>query len=149
METFRDAWPDPRLALENMPAIHRDLSFVGTSADELAALGGGRAGRYCLDMAHLYVASNYLGRDYAVELAGFEDLDVVYQHLSNSPAGSVRDRHRPLDSPDGGVPLDRVMARVRAHPEVTTCLEYKSADGAIYDAQLAVFDALYRRYGSG
>jgi sugar phosphate isomerase/epimerase len=24
METFRDAWPDPRLALENMPAIHRD-----------------------------------------------------------------------------------------------------------------------------
>lgn len=149
MASFRDAWPDPRLALENMPAIHRDLSFVGISAGELAALGGGSGGRYCLDMAHLYVASNHRGWDYGAALAAFEALPVVYHHLSNSPAGSVRDRHRPLDAPDGGVPMDRVMARVRAHSDVTTCLEYKSADGAIYGEQLRVFDDLYRRYAHG
>ncbi|MEN6341489.1 MAG: TIM barrel protein [Methanospirillum sp.] len=146
MAAFLDDWPDPRLVLENMPAVHRDLSFVGTSASELAALGLGRVRGYCLDLAHLYVASNFRGWDYGAALAAFEPLPVVYHHLSNSPAGSIRDRHLPLDSPDGGVPFEDVIAWIAAHPATTTCLEYKTAGGGIYDAQLAIFDELYRRY---
>ena len=147
MAAFLDAWPDPRLILENLPAVHRDLVFVGTSADELLILGLGRVGGYCLDLAHLYVASNFFGWDYAAALAAFDELPVAYHHLSNSPLGSVRDRHLPLDAPDGGLPFDRVIARVRSHPKTTTCLEYKTAGGGVYEAQLAAFDALYRRYG--
>jgi endonuclease IV len=146
MAAFYDEWIDPRLALENMPAVHRDLAFVGTSAGELAALGLGRVPGYCLDLAHLYVASNYHGRDYAAELAAFGFLHVVYHHLSNSPGGSVRDRHLPLDAPDGGVPFEHAVPWVAAHPAITTCLEYKTAAGGVYDAQLAVFDGLYGRY---
>lgn len=146
MADFLDAWPDPRLALENMPAIHRDLSFVGTSASELAAFGLGRVRGYCLDLAHLYVASNFHGWNYRAALAAFEELPVVYHHLSNSPAGSVRDRHLPLDVPDGGVPFEDAIGWIAAHPSTMTCLEYKTAGGGIYDAQLAVFDAIYRRY---
>jgi endonuclease IV len=147
MAMFLDSWSDPRLILENLPAIHRDLVFVGTSAEDLRLLGGGRIRGYCLDLAHLFVASNYFGWNYADALAGFEDLNVVYQHLSNSPAGSVRDRHLPLDAPEGGVPFDQVMAWIRCHPANTTCLEYKKSTGGVYEAQLAVFDTLYRRHG--
>ncbi len=146
MAAFLDAWPDPRLVLENMPAIHRDLSFVGTSAQELRELGLGRVSGYCLDLAHLYVASNFRGWDYGAALAAFESLPVVYHHLSNSPAGSVRDRHLPLDAPDGGVPFEHAIAWIAAHGATTTCLEYKTAGGGVYDAQLTVFDELYRRY---
>jgi sugar phosphate isomerase/epimerase len=146
MAAFYDAWADPRLVLENMPAVHRDLSFVGTSAPELRELGLGRVSGYCLDLAHLYVASNFRGWDYAAALSAFEALPVVYHHLSNSPAGSIRDRHLPLDAPDGGVPLERVISWIAAHPGTTTCLEYKTAGGGVYDAQLAVFDGLYRRF---
>lgn len=149
MTAFLDAWGDPRLVLENMPAIHRDLSFVGTSASELTELGLGRVRGYCLDLAHLYVASNYRGWDYAAALAEFEPLPVVYHHLSNSPVGSVRDRHIPLNAPDSGVPFEHAIAWIAAHPENTTCLEYKTAGGGVYEAQLAAFDALYRRYASG
>lgn len=146
MAAFLDAWHDPRLVLENMPAIHRDLSFVGTSAAELASLGLGRVRGYCLDLAHLFVASNFHGWNYSAALAAFESLPVVYHHLSNSPVGSIRDRHLPLDAPDGGVPFEDAIAWIAAHAATTTCLEYKTAGGGVYDAQLAVFDALYRRY---
>ncbi len=146
MAAFLDAWTDPRLVLENMPAIHGDLAFVGSSASELAGLGLGRVRGYCLDLAHLYVASNFYEWDYAAALAAFEELPVVYHHLSNSPAGSVRDRHSPLDAPDGGVPFEYAIPWIAAHPAMTTCLEYKTAGGGIYEAQLAVFDGLYRQY---
>ena len=149
MAAFFDAWADPRLVLENMPAIHRDLSFVGTSAPELAGLGLGRVRGYCLDLAHLYVASNFFGWDYAAALAAFGELPVAYHHLSNSPAGSVRDRHSPLDAPDGGVPFEHAIPWIASRPATTTCLEYKTAGGGIYEAQLAAFDALYRRYAHG
>jgi endonuclease IV len=149
MAAFLDAWPDPRLVLENMPAIHRDLSFVGTSAPELAALGLGRVRGYCLDLAHLYVASNFHGWEYGAALAAFEALPVVYHHLSNSPVGSVRDRHIPLDAPDSGVPFEHAIPWIAAHAATMTCLEFKTAGGGVYDAQLAAFDALYRRYARG
>ena len=149
MDTFFDAWADQRLVLENMPAIHRDLSFVGTSAADLRELGRGRVSGYCLDLAHLYVASNYHGWDYGSALAAFDSLPVVYHHLSNSPLGSVRDRHIMLDAPDSGVPFEHAIAWIAAHPENTTCLEFKTAGGGVYAAQLAAFDALYRRYGFG
>ncbi len=146
MAAFLEDWPDPRLVLENMPAISGGLHFLGTSAEELLALGGGRVQGYCLDLAHLYVASNYFGWEYAAALAAFEPLPVVFHHLSNSPAGSVRDRHIPLDAPDSGVPFEHAMAWIRAHPANTTCLEYKDAGGGLYEAQLAAFDALYRQH---
>ena len=149
MAAFLDDWTDPRLVLENMPAIHRDLVFVGTSATELAALGDGRVPGYCLDLAHLYVASNYRGWDYGVALAAFGDLPVRYHHLSNSPAGSIRDRHLPLDAPGGGVPFEHAISWIAAHASTMTCLEYKTAGGGVYDAQLAVFDNLYRRHAHG
>jgi len=146
MSAFLDTWSDPRLILENLPAIGRDVSFTGTSAGDLLALGGGRVSGFCLDLAHLYVAANHFGWDYPVALAAFDHLPVVYQHLSNSPRGSPRDRHTPLDSPDGGVPFEHAIAWIAVHPQNTTCLEYKTAGGGVYDAQLAAFDALYRRH---
>ena len=149
MDAFFDAWPDPRLVLENMPAVHRDLSFVGASAAELREFGRGRVSGYCLDLAHLFVASNFFGWDYAAALAAFEALPVAYHHLSNSPTGSVRDRHISLDAPDGGVPFELVIPWIAARPATTTCLEYKTPGGGVYEAQLAVFDALYRRYAHG
>ena len=110
-------------------------------------LGRGRVSGYCLDLAHLYVASNFRGWDYGTALAAFEALPVVYHHLSNSPPGSVRDRHILLDAPDSGVPFEHAIPWVAAHRENMTCLEFKTAGGGVYDAQLAAFDALYRRYG--
>ena len=149
MALYFDEWADPRLLLENLPAISRDLRFFGVSADELRTLGHGRVQGYCLDLAHLYVASNYFGWEFAVALAAFDDLPVLFHHLSNTPAKSVLDRHTPLDAPGGGVPFEHVFAWIRAHPENTTCLEYKDAGGGLYEGQLAAFDMLYRRYARG
>ncbi len=149
MASFFDEWADPRLLLENLPAVSRDLHFLGVSADELRALAHGRVRGYCLDLAHLFVASNYLNWDYREALGEFDALPVLYHHLSNSPAGSILDRHTPLDAPDGGVPFEYAFAWIRTHPENTTCLEYKDAGGGLYGRQLAVFDALYRGYSHG
>lgn len=146
MASFLDEWTDPRLLLENLPAVSRDLRFYGTSADELRALGDGRIQGYCLDFAHLYVAANHFGWDYTAALAAFDHLPVRYHHLSNSPAGSVLDRHTPLDAPGGGVPFEHAFTWIRAHPENATCLEYKNTAAGLYEGQLGVFDALYRRY---
>lgn len=149
MAAFFDEWADPRLLLENLPAVSRDLHFLGTSADELRALGNGHVRGYCLDLAHLYVAANYYGWEYAKALAAFDALPVLYHHLSNSPSGSVLDRHTPLDAPDGGVPFEHAFAWIREHPENMTCLEYKDAGGGLYEGQLIAFDTLYRRYARG
>ncbi|MDN7026174.1 TIM barrel protein [Methanoculleus sp. FWC-SCC1] len=144
---FLDRYHDPRLTLENLPAVHAGYPFLGSTADELAALGDGRIGGYCLDFAHLYCTVNYRHLTYTDELRRFEDLNVRHQHISNSIRGSVTDQHLELDHPEGGLDFAAVFGRIAAHPSVETTLEYKRDSYGIYPRQLAVFDGLYRRYG--
>ncbi|MCC7565644.1 MAG: TIM barrel protein [Methanomicrobiaceae archaeon] len=144
--SFLDRYLDPRMILENLPAVYAGYPLLGNTADDVTALAGGRVQGCCLDFAHLYCTANYLGSDYAAEVERFAALDVRLHHLSNSPRGSTRDRHLPLDHPDGGLPFDIVIPLIAARPGVQTCLELKGA-AREYARQVAVFADLCRRYG--
>ncbi|WP_440949563.1 TIM barrel protein [Methanosphaerula subterraneus] len=145
VRSFIDRYHDRRLLIENLPSVYKDLQFVGTTAEELKSLNLSRTGGVCLDFAHLYCTANYLSTPYGEMLAAFSTLPVRFHHLSNSKTGSIKDQHLPLDHPDGGVPIDQVMAWVRTHPANQTSLEYKNSDHSIYQQQLQVFDDLYRQ----
>ncbi len=146
---FLDRYHDPRLTLENLPAVHAGFPFLGNTADELAALGDGRIGGYCLDFAHLYCTANYRNLTYEDELCRFGDLNVRHQHISNTTRGSVTDQHLELDHPDGGLDFATVFGWIGRHRSIETTLEYKRDTYAIYPRQITVFDELYHRYGSG
>jgi endonuclease IV len=146
---FLDRYHDPRLTLENLPAVHAGFPFLGTTADELAALGNGNIGGYCLDFAHLYCTANYRNLTYTDELRRFEDLNVRHQHISNTTRGSVTDQHLELDHPDGGLDFAAVFGWIAGHAAIETTLEYKRDTYAVYPRQITVFDELYHRYGSG
>jgi endonuclease IV len=144
VRSFIDLYHDRRLLIENLPSVHKDLQFIGATAEEFRSLNLSRTGGVCLDFAHLYCTANYLSLPYQEMLASFSTLPVRFHHLSNSRTGSITDQHLPLDHPDGGIEFDLVMAWVRDHPQNQTSLEYKNSDHSIYEQQLLVFDDLYR-----
>jgi endonuclease IV len=148
-ERFLDRHFDERFILENLPAVHAGYRMLGSTAAELARLGGGRIRGYCLDFAHLYCTVNLLHRPYAAELGRFGDLPVRLFHLSNSERDAATDRHLELDHPEGGIDLDCVMGWLKAHPGIPTCLEFKHGDARVYARQLPVFDHLFRTRPAG
>ncbi|MBN1193758.1 MAG: TIM barrel protein [Methanomicrobiaceae archaeon] len=145
---FLDDNRDRRILLENLPEVYDGSLFIGTTAAELRRIGQGRVRGYCLDFAHLYCAANACGRSFLRELAAFDTLRVAFCHLSNTRSGSMRDEHLALDHPEGGLDFSAVMAFLRRRPRVQTSLEYKENDPAVYDRQLRVFDAIYRKFAS-
>lgn len=144
VRSFIDLYHDRRLLIENLPSVHKDLKFIGATAEELRSLNLSRTGGVCLDFAHLYCTANYLSLPYRDLLHSFSTLPVRFHHLSNSRIGSITDQHLPLDHPEGGIEFDLVMEWVRNHPQNQTSLEYKNSAHAIYEQQLLVFDDLYR-----
>lgn len=144
VQSFIDRYHDRRLLIENLPSVHKDLQFIGTTAEELRSFNLSRTGGVCLDFAHLYCTANYRSVPYGEMLAAFLALPVRFHHLSNSRVGSITDQHLPLDHPDGGIPIDLVMEWIRNHPGNQTSLEYKNSDHSIYQQQLQVFDDLYQ-----
>ena len=140
---FLDRHADPRLALENLPAVYAGYPLLGNTAEELAALAGTKITRFCLDFPHLACTANYRHLSFADELNKFEDLDVVLHHLSNIRLGSITDEHFELDHPDGGLDLAAVFARLRRHPAVPTTLEYKEDSADVYTRQVKVFAGLW------
>ncbi|MDD4253316.1 MAG: TIM barrel protein, partial [Methanoculleus horonobensis] len=141
---FLDRHADPRLALENLPAVYAGYPLLGNTAEELAALAGIRITRFCLDFPHLACTTNYRRLSFADELNKFEDLDVVLHHLSNIRLASITDEHLELDRPDGGLDLTAVFARLRRHPAVPTTLEYKEDSADVYARQVKVFAGLWK-----
>jgi len=141
---FLDRHFDPRFTLENLPAVFRGRPMLGTTAEELTTLAGGKITRFCLDFAHLYCAANYLKIPYPEALEPFRALNIRHFHLSNTEDGSIADRHLPLDHPGGGLPFRDVIQYIRTRPEVPVSLEYRKPAG-FYASQVAVFDAIYRR----
>ncbi len=96
VESFREfarEYADPRMVLENLPAVYAGHALLGATADELAGLAGDRIRGFCLDFAHLYCTANYRNLSYTDELNLFEHLNVRHQHLSNNLRGSVTDQH--------------------------------------------------------
>ena len=142
---FLDRHFDPRLTLENLPAVFRGRPMLGTTAEELAALAGGRLQGFCLDFAHLYCAANYLKIPYPEALEPFQALNIRHFHLSNTEEDSIADRHLPLDHPGSGLPFRDVIQYIRTRPEVPVSLEYRRSAG-FYASQVAVFDAIYKKY---
>ena len=143
---FLDTYYDPRFILENLPAVYRDMQFIGLTARDLAILSGGKIKKFCLDFAHLYCTANYCTFPFTTELSCFSDLRVSLHHLSNSRRFSCRDEHLPLDHPEGGLDFDAVMGWIARHPRVQTSLEYKYRDAGIYYEQVRVFDRLFREF---
>ena len=142
---FLDRHFDPRLTLENLPAVFRGRPMLGTTAEELVDLADGRIRGFCLDFAHLYCAANYRNIPYPHSLKPFQALTIRHFHLSNTEEGSIADRHLPLDHPGCGLPFPEVVRCIRTHPAVPVSLEYRRPAG-FYEAQIAVFDAIYRKY---
>ena len=142
---FLDRYSDPRLTLENLPAVFRGRPMLGTTAEELVDLADGRIRGFCLDFAHLYCAANYRNIPYPHSLKPFQALTIRHFHLSNTEEGSIADRHLPLDHPGCGLPFPEVVRCIRTHPAVPVSLEYRRPAG-FYEAQIAVFDAIYRKY---
>ncbi len=140
---FLDRHADPRLALENLPAVYAGYPLLGNTAEELAALAGTKITRFCLDFPHLACTANYRHLSFADELERFEDLDVALHHLSNIRRNSITDEHLELDHPDGGLDLAAVFARLRRHPAVPTTLEYKEDAMDVYARQVRVFAGLW------
>lgn len=146
---FLDHHNDPRLTLENLPAVYAGYPLLGNTAKELAALAGTRITRFCLDFPHLACTANYRHLSFVDELERFEDLNVALHHLSNIRRGSITDEHLALDHPDGGLDLAAVFARLRRHPKVPTTLEYKEDSANVYTRQVRVFAGLWEdRAGS-
>jgi len=141
---FMDRHNDPRLTLENLPAVHAGCPLLGNTAGELAALAAKKIARFCLDFPHLACTANYRRLAFAEELEQFETLDVVLHHLSNLRRDSITDEHLELDHPDGGLDLAAVFSRLRRHPAVPTTLEYKRDSPAVYPRQAKVFSRLWK-----
>jgi sugar phosphate isomerase/epimerase len=144
---FLDRHNDPRLTLENLPAVYAGYPLLGNTAGELAALAGNKITRFCLDFPHLACTANYRHLSFADELERFESLDVALHHLSNIRQGSITDEHLALDHPDSGLNLSAVFARLRRHPDVPTTLEYKQDSADVYARQVKVFAGLWDRAG--
>ena len=140
---FLDRHSDPRLTLENLPAVYAGYPLLGNTAGELAALADTKITRFCLDFPHLACTANYRHLSFAAELERFEDLDVALHHLSNIRRNSITDEHLALDHPDGGLDLAAVFARLRRHPAVPTTLEYKDDSVDVYARQVKVFAGLW------
>lgn len=143
---FLDDYFDRRFVLENLPSVYADYPLLGNDAGELLALGGGRIRGFCLDFAHLFCTANYRGVPYGDLLAPFDGLDLRLFHLSNSRKGSITDEHLPLDHPEGGLDFKEIVPFVARHPDIDVSLEYKENDPRVYDRQLPIFDALFRRW---
>ena len=142
LSVFLDRHADPRLALENLPAVYAGYPLLGNTAGELAALAAKKIVRFCLDFPHLACTANYRGLAFAEELERFESFDVTLHHLSNIRRGSITDEHLELDHPDGGLDLAAVFSRLRRHPAVPTTLEYKQDSPEVYTRQVQVFARL-------
>jgi len=146
---FLDRHADPRLALENLPAVYAGYPLLGNTAEELTALAGTKITRFCLDFPHLACTANHRRLSFVDELERFEDLNVALHHLSNIRRGSITDEHLALDHPDGGLDLAAAFTRLRRHPKVPTTLEYKDDSVEIYTRQVKVFAGLWEdRAGS-
>ena len=143
---FLDRYPDPRLTLENLPAVYAGYPLLGNDARELAALAGGKITRFCLDFPHLACTTNHRRLSFAEELERFESLDVTLHHLSNIRRGSITDEHLELDHPNGGLDLVAVFARLRQHKTIPTTLEYKQDSPAVYTRQVRVFAQLWEEH---
>ena len=141
---FLDRCFDPRLTLENLPAVYAGYPLLGNTAEELAALADGKITRFCLDFPHLACTANYRRFSFAEELERFETLDVTLHHLSNIRRGSITDEHLELDHPNGGLDLAAVFARLRRHRTVPTTLEYKQDSPEVYARQVQVFAGLWK-----
>ncbi|MDK2891305.1 MAG: hypothetical protein PWR21_1937 [Methanoculleus sp.] len=146
---FLDRHADPRLALENLPAVYAGYPLLGNTAGELAALAGKIITRFCLDFPHLACTVNYRRLSFVDELERFERLDVALHHLSNVRSGSITDEHLELDHPDGGLDLAAVLSRLRQHPDVPTTLEYKEDSADVYARQVKVFSGLWEDHRAG
>lgn len=144
---FTDRYPDSRFILENLPAVFRGQRMLGITAAETKRLIGDNISGICLDFAHLSCSAAYLGHAFADELGGFELLPIRHHHLTNTERGSVRDRHCPLDHPDGGLDFSLVIPSLQRRPSVRTTLEYRK-DAAFYRHQLACFGRLCRKFGT-
>ena len=140
---FLDHHNDPRLTLENLPAVYAGYPLLGNTAKELAALAGTRITRFCLDFPHLACTANYRRLSFVDELEQFEGLNVALHHLSNIRCGSITDEHLELDHPDGGLDLAAVFARLRRHAAVPATLEYKEDSANVYARQVEVFAGLW------
>lgn len=140
---FLDRYFDPRLTLENLPAVYRGYLLLGNDARELENLAGRKITQFCLDFPHLACTTNYRGLSFAEELEGFESLNVTLHHLSNIRRGSITDEHLELDHPDGGLDLAVVFAWLRRHKTIPTTLEYKQDSPAVYARQVQVFARLW------
>ncbi|WP_305066390.1 TIM barrel protein [Methanoculleus sp.] len=146
---FLDRHADPRLTLENLPAVYAGYPLLGNTAGELAALAGKKIARICLDFPHLACTVNYRRLSFVDELERFEGLNVTLHHLSNIRCGSITDEHLELDHPDGGLDLAAVFARLRQHPDVPTTLEYKEDSADVYARQVKVFSGLWEDHHAG
>jgi endonuclease IV len=144
---FTDRYRDRRFILENLPAVFRGQRMLGITAAETKRLIGDNISGICLDFAHLSCSAAYLGRPFADELERFEQLPIRHHHLTNTERGSVRDRHCPLDHPDGGLDFSLVIPSLRRRPQVRTTLEYRK-DAVFYRRQLACFGRLCRKFGT-
>jgi len=144
---FLDRYFDPRLTLENLPAVYAGYPLLGNDAHELELLAGGRISQFCLDFPHLACTTNYRGQVFAEELERFESLNVTLHHLSNIRRGSITDEHLELDHPDGGLDFAAVFGRLRRHRTIPTTLEYKENAREVYARQVRVFSRLWEEYG--
>ncbi|MEG3056415.1 MAG: hypothetical protein RQM90_10230 [Methanoculleus sp.] len=143
---FLDRYSDPRLALENLPAVYAGYPLLGNTAHDLGTLAGEAITQFCLDFPHLACTTNYQNLSFAEELERFESLNVTLHHLSNIRRGSTVDEHLELDHPDGGLDVAAVFARLRRHHTTPTTLEYKDDLPAVYTRQVRVFAQLWEEH---
>jgi sugar phosphate isomerase/epimerase len=143
---FLDRYSDPRLALENLPAVYAGYPLLGNTAHDLRTLAGTEITRFCLDFPHLACTTNYQNLSFTEELERFESLNVTLHHLSNIRRGSITDEHLELDHPDGGLDVAAVFARLRRHHTTPTTLEYKDDVPAVYTRQTRVFGQLWEEH---
>jgi endonuclease IV len=143
---FLDRYPDPRLTLENLPAVYAGYPLLGNTAHDLGTLAGEAITQFCLDFPHLACTTNYQNLSFAEELERFESLNVTLHHLSNIRRGSTVDEHLELDHPDGGLDVAAVFARLRRHHTTPTTLEYKDDLPAVYTRQVRVFAQLWEEH---
>jgi sugar phosphate isomerase/epimerase len=146
---FLDRHFDPRLTLENLPAVYAGYPLLGNDARELEILADRKITRFCLDFPHLACTTNHRGTSFVEELDRFGSLNVTLHHLSNIRRGSITDEHLELDHPDGGLDFAAVFSRLQRHKTTPTTLEYKENAEEVYARQVRIFASLWGEYAGG
>ena len=135
---FLDQYYDKRFILESLPDLQRGYPYLGTTPEELIALGENTITGYCADFPHLWCTSLTKGIPYQEILDQMTTLPIRFTHLSGSPGPGEERQHLLFDDPDNRFGLDLITPFLMDHQDLEISLEFAVDDPSVIRTQLRI-----------